>query len=480
MGNLSAGRGTPFIIMSMTELAASVKGELFFNFSLSKGISSVAVDSRNVKSGGLFVPLRGVMQDGHSYIEEALKAGAVCFFADYNYIKEDRNKCCVEGLCKKYSAVCIAVKNNMQALQNAAAAYLKKYPALLKIGITGSSGKTTVKEIIASIFSQKYKTFMSEGNLNSETGLPLSVFCIRPEHEAAVLELGMNRRGEIAELAEILLPNFALITNIGSAHIGILGSRQAIVEEKKQIFSKFSPADIGFVPVCEFTDFLKDVKCGKVFVYGSAEIGNLKKIELCGIDGSKIFYGDEEILFPLAGKHNADNAVAAIALSEKAGFSAKEIKAGLEAVKPLFGRSQIKHGLTTCLFDCYNANPDSMSCALEFCSGLENYRRKIYVLGSMLELGAQSFEYHKKICIQALNSGADEIYFFGDEISEAAKTVEGKCGKFFLYKNSEIERLRKELSKKIRKGDFVLLKGSRGLALERLEDVLIKGAGIEN
>lgn len=475
MDKLSTGWDAHFILMTISELQASVRGELLFNYSSFDGICSVAVDSRKVSLRGLFIPLRGEKQDGHSYIEAALKSGAVCFFADCEYVHDSENKKHLEKLCKTYSAACISVKNNLYALQDAACTYLKKYPSLLKIGITGSSGKTTAKEITASVFSRRYKTFVNEGNLNSETGLPLSVFCVRPVHEAAVFELGMNRRGEIAELAKVLLPNLALITNIGSAHIGILGSKAAIAEEKKHIFSFFSESDTGFVPSCEFTDFLKDVKYGNVFVYGQDKIKALEKIEPCGIDGSKIFYGGEEIMFPLAGSHNVKNAVAAITLAEKAGLCAKEIKEGLEAVKPLFGRSQVKRGFVTCLFDCYNANPDSSACAIEFCSGLKGCGRKIFILGSMLELGGESFDLHKMICAKAFESGAEEIYFFGDEIAEAAKTFDIKLKKVFLFKTLEMEELKHSLLKNLHKGDFVLLKGSRGLALERLEEILMNG-----
>lgn len=461
-----------FPLMSFGEFEKSTGGKILFNFSGTQTFFSVAVDSRNVFKDGLFIPLRGEKQDGHIYIEAALKNGAVCFTADNTYIAYAENLSFLETLCKKYCACCIAVNNNLYALQAAAAFYLRKFPKLHKIGITGSSGKTTTKEILAAIYSVKYNTITNKGNLNSETGLPLSVFMVRPEHKVGIFELGMNRRGEIREIAKVLLPNAALITNIGTAHIGILGTQEAIVEEKKEIFSYFTKDCIGFVPECPFTAFLQDIPCGTVYVYSQAKIQSIEHIEDAGVAGSKIRYNGEEILFPLPGKYNAQNAVACIALAEKEGFSPAEIKKGLEAVRPLFGRSQIMHGFVTCFMDCYNANPDSMREAIEFCNSVQSGGLKQYVLASMLELGAASFESHLDIVERALSSNADIIYFFGDDITAASEMYESGDKKVFKFKTSQFEALKTTLKQNLHKDDFVLLKGSRGLALERLEAVL--------
>lgn len=223
-----------YSLMNLDELLTSTGAWLVYESNSSKSFSSVVIDSRNVKNNSLFIPLRGENQDGHIYIEPALKKGAKFFIVDFDHL--DENETALLSLCKNYDASCVAVKNNLKALQDAARYYLSKFPNLYKIGITGSSGKTTTKEILASIYSKKYNTVSTKGNLNSETGLPLSVFEVRPEHEAGIFELGMNRKGEITEIASVLLPNAAIITNIGTAHIGILGTKQAIAEEKKKFF----------------------------------------------------------------------------------------------------------------------------------------------------------------------------------------------------------------------------------------------------
>lgn len=464
-----------FILLFFDELVKCTNGKILFNFSPVNSFTSVAVDSRNSKMHSLFVPLRGEKQDGHMYIEDALKNGAVCFFADAEYSDCKENKILLEKLCKKYYACCITVKNNLYALQAAAQFYLSKFPHLHKIGVTGSSGKTTTKEILASIYSLKYNTVVNAGNLNSETGLPLSVFSVRPENEVGIFELGMNRKGEMAEIANVLLPDVAVITNIGFAHIGILGTQKAIAEEKKKIFLNFTDACIGFIPECVFTELLKDVPRGRIYVYSKEKNPNIKKIEDRGVNGSVIFYKDEEILFPLPGTYNIENAVACIAVAEKENFSAIEIKKGLENVKPLFGRSQIIRGFVTCFFDCYNANPDSMNEALDFCNSLKIKTVKQYILASMLELGQESEASHRQIVNKVLSSDAGIIYFFGDEFVSVLKNYKIENKKIFSFKTDEFKKLKSAVIENVHKDDFVLLKGSRRFELERLEDVLKYG-----
>ncbi|UTC65888.1 MULTISPECIES: UDP-N-acetylmuramoyl-tripeptide--D-alanyl-D-alanine ligase [unclassified Treponema] len=463
-----------YSLMTLDELIASSNARLVYKADSSKAFSSVVIDSRNAKNNSLFIPLRGEKQDGHIYIESALKNGAEVFVVDFDYLEENENQ--IVSLCKKYNVSCIAVKNNLKALQDVAAYYLAKFPNLYKVGITGSSGKTTTKEILSSIYSQKYNTVATKGNLNSETGLPLSVFEVRPEHEAGIFELGMNRRGEIAEITKILLPNAAIITNIGTAHIGILGTRQAIAEEKKEIFSCFNDESLGFVPECEFTEFLKDVPHGSIFTVPYEGSSLVERVEDAGISGSKIFYKGNEILFPLPGKYNVKNALLCIALAEKNGFSAKEIKSGLEAVRPLFGRSQVARGFVTYFLDCYNANPDSMKSAIEFCDSINTEYSKHYILASMLELGAESEYEHKKIIGDALKSDADNLYFFGDGICSAFENVKiSSSKKIYRFKTNQFDALKNRLKENLCKDDFVLLKGSRSMELERLESVLKEG-----
>lgn len=453
------------VLMTVEETTKAVNGTCLCDYSSIRGFSSVVTDSRNVLPGSLFVPLMGEKQDGHAYIAKALESGASVVFVDSLHGDGSASLFCSLG--KQYGASFIVVENTLHALQDAARHYVSLFPRLVKIGITGSSGKTTTKEIVASIFSRKYSVVMNEGNLNSETGLPLSVFKIRNNHEVGIFEMGMNRREEIREIARVLSPSLALITNIGTAHIGILGTQRAIAEEKKSIFAFFDDTCTGFVPEDDdWRDFLSDVRSGVIKTFGLKTTEGFSGADDLGIDGTLIHYEGRDIRFGLPGPYNLKNALGALALARHAGFSPDEIKRGLEAVKPLFGRAEIFRGEKTVMLDCYNANPDSMESALDFCRSIKWGGKKLYVLASMLELGAESAEAHRVICRLAARSGADRVFLFGDEMVDAGRSVEWDGVEVGFY--STIEDLSLALSGAARAGDFVFIKGSRGMALERL------------
>lgn len=460
------------MLLDFKTLCKAVSGIPMCTYCSAEGFDSVTTDSRHVGQNALFIPLRGTQQDGHRYIAQALKNGAVCVMADTEYLDTKEHTRLLDSLCKKHGATCIRVEHTLKALQYAAMTYIDQFPKLLKIGITGSNGKTTTKELLASIFAQQYSTTKNEGNFNSETGLPLSVFNVRKEHSVGIFELGMNRKGEIAELARVLKPKIAVITNIGTAHIGMLGSKDAIAEEKKHIFSCFDEESVGFIPEQdEYSTFLKEIPRGKVITYSAAHT----PYTLNGLLGSTIQYKDTSIHLPLPGVHNVHNACAAIAVSQYCGISPHAIKAGIEAVPSVFGRSQIVKGPVTYLLDCYNANPDSMRAAMELCAAVNVENRKIYVLGSMKELGHASKEAHRAVCDEAFAGDADMLFFFGGEICEAAYACEKSRKKpFFCFTETQAAALCTELDAVLQRNDFVLLKGSRSLELEQFEPVLRK------
>lgn len=465
-------------LLSLSETISAVCGKSVCSKDAEKSFCfiDVTTDSRNVKEKSLFVPLVGEFQDGHAYILPALEKGASVVFVDQESY-DCMDNLLLEMLEEYPSAVFIIVKNTLYALQALAAFYIRKFPSLKKIGITGSSGKTTTKEIIASVLSQKYTVVMNEGNFNSETGLPLSVFKIRKHHQVGVFELGMNRKEEIAELTTILNPDFAVITNIGTAHVGMLGSRDAIAAEKKSIFSLFTDNCVAFIPKNDdYVDYLaSDIK-GKIVFYDCNLVSNIKAIGLCG---TEFVLNNQSMLFPLPGKGNLYDSMAAIAVAKQMDCSLSQIKAGIESVKPLFGRSQIISGDISVIQDCYNANPDSMAQALDFFSSLEiENGRKIAILGDMLELGKDSKKEHEKILYLALKSDATYVICVGKEICDATKTVDvnvdekSKLACFSDVTDNGFNFISSFLNKYIQKGDVVLLKGSRGIRLERLTPVL--------
>ena len=468
------------LLLSLDELVSSTKA--FVAYAPNKkcvGVFSVATDSRNVKSNGAFFPLLGEFQDGHTFIEKAVENGASVIVADEKVWKSDKEKYLpvVEN-----KATVITVKNTLYALQAAAAFYVKKFPKLIKVGITGSNGKTTTKELVSSVLETKYNVIKTEGNFNSETGLPLSVFNIRKEHEVGVFELGMNRVDEIKELANVLFPNFAIITNVGTAHIGILGTKDNIAKEKKNIFYNFNANSVGFVPENDdYVKFLQDVPQGKVFTYGVKSSSKISSVKDLGLLGTSFDYENLNITLALAGKYNFSNALSAVFLGEKLGLTAKEIKAGIEKVKPLGDRSNVIQGNFTVVKDCYNANFDSMSAALDFYGNLEISGKKVFILGDMLELGSDSKSLHEKIGEMAVNQKVNKIIFIGKEMSYAySKALEIKNDKNLSveleslesYQDEEILCKAKDLENSVNPGDLYFLKGSRGIRLERIAEKL--------
>lgn len=461
-------------LLSLSDTLAAVSGTCLSSQKATDSFcfTSVVTDSRNVQSVSLFIPLVGENQDGHIYILPSIEKGASVVFVEKERYESKTLQ--LDKIISDYPLVTfIAVKNTLYALQNLASAYIKKFPNLKRIGITGSSGKTTTKEIIASVLSQKYNVIMNEGNLNSETGLPLSVFKVKSEHQVGIFEMGMNRRGEIAELASVLEPHLGVITNIGSAHIGMLGSRQAIAEEKKQIYSKFTKDSIAFIPrLDEYAAFLsKDVK-GTVVYYGPLEEKQQEKD--LGLEGTEFFVDDVKIKLSLSGKGSYYDALAAVAVGKALGCSLQEIKKGIEQVQPLFGRSQIVKGDITVVQDCYNANPESAEQALDFFASIsEPKEQKLPILGDMLELGQVSLEAHKKLIMNALNYNFLGLVLIGSEMTKAfnqlASEVKTECVvKTYDSTDNDIEKVA-EFAKEFLKGHgFVLLKGSRGMKLERL------------
>jgi UDP-N-acetylmuramoyl-tripeptide--D-alanyl-D-alanine ligase len=454
------------------------------------GFESVCIDSREVLPGGLFIALNGLNVDGHRFVEAAFKAGAAGALVAKTKVSDFD----LEKIARASGSCLLAVDDTLRGLQDVAAGYVSKFPNLLRIGITGSSGKTTTKEMCAAMLGIEKNVVCNAGNLNSETGLPLSVFAIRAEHEVGVFEMGMNRHGEIAELASVLKPHIACITNVGSAHIGCIGSLEKIADEKKSIFSQFSGSEIAVLPEDgAYKDFLCKGINGTVLYFGEKQFcatGGV--VENLGLRGSNIIWQGKGALCPLPGAHNVKNALAAACIAKAAGASDDAVRKGLETVKPLFGRSQaIKAhvaGLpfaTRVFCDCYNANPDSLAGAIALCDAVEmpeamsaagsetmpaadskemSAGKKIYCVGSMLELGTESRAAHENAGKLLAASKADFIFLFGEETKDAAKML---AAKKYVWTN-DIEELKKKLSETLGSGDLLLLKGSRGCALERV------------
>ena len=438
--------------------------------------SSVQTDSRLVEKDTLFVPLIGEFQDGHKYIPQAVEKGASCVFICLsNY---EKNPAFFNEIHNSNPEVnFIAVENTLTALQKAAGKYVEKFPSLIKVAVTGSSGKTTTKEILAAVLARKYRVVTNKGNLNSETGLPLSVFNIRKEHEAGVFEMGMNRENEIGEISAVLKAHYAIVTNIGTAHIGLLGSRDNIAREKAKVFDHFDSQSIGVIPFDDdYAEFLEKQIRGKCIHYGK-DTDSVKFIADLGLKGTEFSVGKNRAVLKLPGKYNYKNALGAIALCQELGVSDSEIAQGINDLEPMFGRSQVIEDKYTIVQDCYNANPDSMEKSIEFVSSVTSGEKKIFVLGDMLELGSDSEKEHEKTGIMAAESSADKVFFVGTEMENAYKAACKKSsGDRFVYCSEKTDdalmTISLEIKKEFSEHSIVLIKASRGMGLERLTKFL--------
>jgi UDP-N-acetylmuramoyl-tripeptide--D-alanyl-D-alanine ligase len=433
-------------------------------------IDNIQIDSRECGRGTLFIPLKGERTDGHLYLDGIASQGSQFSLVDINWYSENRNP--IEKLIRERGMTFLPVANTLSALQELAVYHMSLYPELLVVGITGSNGKTTTKEILGSILSESFETIVNVGNLNSDIGLPLSVFRVEEKHRVAVFEMGMNRIGEMELLASIVKPDFAVITNIGTAHIGLLGSQKAIAVAKKKIFSCFTGKETAIIPEDdEFCDFLQNDVKGKIVRYGTNSVPEVKLKSEFTIEGFDLEIGGFACHFPLPGEHNFYNVLAAVATALEIGVTAESIARGIGKIQSLFGRGELIKGNITLLRDCYNANPDSMEESLKTLSYWRN--RSIAVLGDMLELGEDSFKQHSRIGELASKSAASAIFLFGNAMEAAFESVKVSGYSGYSFWTSDFESFKEALVEYIQIGDLVLLKGSRGLALERLTDFVM-------
>jgi UDP-N-acetylmuramoyl-tripeptide--D-alanyl-D-alanine ligase len=456
---------TSTALFSIAEVLEAVGGRLAAG-PATRSVATVAIDSRAVEPGALFVALPGERTDGHVFLDRAVEAGAHALLVCDSQAARRAGELALyaaRGICT------IAVPHTLAALQRLARVHLGRLGLAARIGVTGSSGKTTTKEIIGSILSRVAPTATNEGNLNSETGVPLACFRVGGGHRWAVLEMGVNHPGEMEALADIVRPDLALITNVGVAHIGLLGSREAIAREKKAIFSRFTGGEIGFLPEDErFFGLLAEGVRGRIAAFGPGSTPGFDGCESRGLDGTIIHWEGSPVRFPLVGGHNLANALGAAAVARELGVEPAAIREGLEAVRPLFGRSEILRGRATVLFDGYNANPDSMERTLAFTAGVEWEGRRVAVLGGMRELGGESDAAHRALGRRIAGAAFDLVFLLGEEMRVAFEELAGSEAASRTVWEADAETLGLRVGAAVREGDLVLVKGSRGLELERI------------
>jgi len=451
-------------------LMLSIECELFPGKKETKAFAGVSIDSRTLEKNELFVPLKGENTDGHRFIRDAVKKGAGGSFISRAYFNDHRES--LLSLQKESGADLIVVDDPLSALQGCARMHMQTEARKVKrIGITGSNGKTTTKELVGTMLRGWTSCYVSRGNYNSEIGLCIEALRLQGTETYAVFEMGMNKKNEIATLADIVRPDYAIITNIGTAHIGLLGSKEAIAEEKKQIFSRFDGSQTGFVYEKEqYYNFLADGVDGRILLYGPGVLKDVEGEESLGLKGSRIYCRQGTIRFPLVGEYNRRNFYAAMALGKAIGVPFGVMKEGVEKIRPLFGRGEVVQGDVTFLLDYYNANYESIAESVRFLESTPVSGRKIAVLGDMKELESYSKEYHRKLGAFLAGAKLDIIFFYGEEMKDAVRAYRSAGGTAAAEWTKDIDTLAGLIKEHACPGDVVLMKGSRSLELERVHE----------
>lgn len=446
-------------------LANIVGGQLTGNPDAS--VLRARADSRLCSEGDLYVALPGTRVDGANFVSSAWKNGA----------KVALVKKSVRGLVSPKGKALVQVDDALSALQRLAAACRRALPSTKVIGITGSNGKTTVKNILGAILrSWKNGNFLvSEKNFNSDIGLPLTLISLRPCHEIAILEMGINRIGEMALLSEIALPDIAVITNIGRAHVGSIGNVEGIAREKRDILSNMDSSGVAVIGHSEiWKEVLLENFSGNVRFFGEWGLNGWDSYKSRNDGGFVVSRYGQEVNFFLPGLHNMANAMAAVEVALELGVPESAIQAGLESVRAEPGRLEIVRDEITVIRDYYNASPESLKAALNVFGEMTFSGRHILVLGELLELGDETEkaldDASKDIC--AVNPAA--VFLYGSSVQVVKDMLVQRAFPGEIKGFTEMERLQQSLADYVLPGDGVLLKGSRGSALERL-DISLQG-----
>lgn len=456
--------------MTLSAIAEAVHGKLHIAESenANKEATCVVLDSRLIEAGGIFVATKGERVDGHTFIPQVMDKGALAVI-------------CEDAPDEKYSY--IKVEDSFVALKLLAKYYRAQLDVKV-VGIIGSVGKTSTKEIVSAVLSEKYNVLKTQGNFNNEVGVPLTLCRIRDEHQVAVVEMGISDFGEMSRLADIARPDAVVMTNIGPCHLENLGDLDGVLKAKTEVFNYMKDGS----PIVLNKD---DAKLGgkldtgnlKVIYYGSGSDYYADKINNLGLKGTSFELkaagktADTQINMP--GIHMVTNALAAAAIAYELGLSIGEIANGISKAQSISGRSNLietKEFLV--IDDCYNANPKSMKSALDLMKSALG--RKVAILGDMFELGLNEAELHSEIGVYAVNSGIDLLICVGNisknmyDAAVSTKEQANANSSILYYEKKEdlLNDLKDNSRSVLRSGDTVLIKASHGMGFAEIVDYL--------
>ena len=446
-------------------LAVDYVEALGFDDAGSFAATGVSTDSRSVKSGDVFIAIRGGKFDGHNFVTSAIEQGAAAVIVDRKWA--DANK----RMMISVNVPRLIAEDTIHALGKLANGYRRKFKIPF-IAVGGSNGKTTTKEMVRAVLAQKFNVLCTEGNLNNHLGVPQTLFRLEGKHDLAVVEVGTNHRGEIEYLCGILEPTHGLITNIGKEHLEFFGTLDGVAKSEGELFRWLEThGGTGFINGDDPRIVKQSKKLRKKIVYGleasrAAVKGTVRGVDERGCPTVRIKTSGKSFhaALRIPGNHNAGNALAATAVGLTFKVPAAQIQSALESFTPSSKRMEVQqlNGITV-LNDTYNANPDSVLAALATLRSMKTVGKKIAVLADMLELGAKAPEYHKQIG-KAASSGVAYLLTFGplSQHTHDAATVKHKA--HYDQKNVLAEYLL-EIA---RSGDVILVKGSRGMKMEEV------------
>ena len=467
-------RGAGPTPLTAAEIAAVTGGRLVR--SSDAPITCAAVDSRFVRPGCLFVALPGERTDGHRFLAAAVEAGAAALLVRH---VPDGLAGIIQAGAEKAAPAVIVAPDTLLGLHAVAAAWRDRFSPLI-VGVTGSIAKTSTKEAIAAVLGCHFTTLKSEGNQNNEVGLPLTLLRLGPQHEAAVLEMGMYVGGEIAQLAAIARPSIGVVTAVREVHLSRIGSIEAVARAKAELVQAL-PADGAAVLNADDGRVIamRNFSPASSLSYGFDQSADVRAeaVVSAGMDGMRFTLitpaGRMDVATPALGRHGVHNGLAAAAVGLAAGMAIDEIAAGLALGWQADHRDQIvRAGKLTILDDSYNASPASMLAALELLASLPG--RHVAVLGEMRELGDAHERGHREVGAAAARL-VDRLVVVGDGASEIAAGA-APLGAEVIHV-PDIDRALLELLDNLRDGDVVLVKASRGVALEKIVQSLVESFG---
>ena len=430
-----------------------------------KTIAEITTDSRKAGKDSLFVAIKGERVDAHKFIPAVFKQGALCVISEQE----------LEAPAGAY----IQVDSSLQAIKDIAEFYRKQLDIKV-VGITGSVGKTSTKEMIASVLSEKYRVLKTLGNFNNELGLPLTVFRLREEDEIAVLEMGISHFGEMHRLSKIARPDICVITNIGQCHLEFLGDRDGILKAKTEIFDYLAPA--GTIVLNGDDDklaTLQEVKGIQPVFFGidSDRMISATQIHSLGLKGIACRIctgqGDFDVTIPIPGYHMVYNALAGTAVGLSLGMTTEEIKRGIEKLESLSGRFHIiETDNYTVVDDCYNANPVSMKASLKVLG--DALGRKVAILGDMGELGENEQQLHEEVGVAAGQQGIQLLICVGALSEGMARAAKETNPQMEVIHKQTLEEAIDSLQQCLKQGDTILVKASHFMHFEKIVEVLTK------